>query len=182
MGPVSHQTVRLEAGNHPHAAAGMCVLELASVLSDDEFSAYPASVCPVIAAFLRCYNDLVDDRRRQDLIGCAAAVVGSRATRDVETRRARLCRRWVVEVARPGPWTHPLWTLLALRGTERNIAAATYAAFVALEGNTPGERHQAALDLVARLLAEPSGTSPQLLGEEPSLHEHRRPGEASVSR
>src|ERR1051326_9010290 len=124
MGVVSHQTVRLEAGNHPHAAAGMCVLELASVLSDDEFDAYPASVCPVIAAFLRCYNDLVDDRRRQDLIGCAAAVVGSRATRDVETRRARLCRRWVVEVARPGPWGHPFWTLLAGRGAERNINAA----------------------------------------------------------
>ena len=154
MGLISHQTVRLGAGDHPHPGAGMCVLELASVLAGDEFSAYPASVCPVIAAFLRCYNDLVDDPRRQDLIHCAAAVVGSRATQEVERRRARLCRGWVVEVARPGPWAHPAWTLLRLRRAERDIGAATYAAFVAVEGAHPGERHEAALRLVRRLLAE----------------------------
>jgi hypothetical protein len=153
MALVSHQTVRLGRGDHRDARAGMCVLELASVLAGNEFGAYPRSVCPVIAAFLRCYNDLVDDRRRQDLIPCAAAVVGSRASARLETRRARICRRWVASVARPGFWARPFWTLLAIRRRSRNEAAATYAALVALDG----ERHAAALELVDRLLAESGG-------------------------
>jgi hypothetical protein len=134
----------------------MCVLELASVLAGDTFSAYPVSVCPVIATFLRCYNDEVDDRRRRDLIPLAAAVVGSRATKRVEWRRAQMCRRWVVHVMRPGFWRHPVWTLCSLRRRNRNEAAAIYAALVALDGAYPGQRHEAALDLVSRLVAHGS--------------------------
>ena len=149
--PITHQTVRLEAGGHPSPHQGMCVLELASVLAGDQFSGYPSSVCPVIATFLRCYNDELDDRRRQDLIPYAALVVGSRASRPVERRRARECRRWVVEVARPGFWRHPFWTLFALRRRDRMQAAAIYASLVALDGDCAGQRHSAALELVSRL-------------------------------
>jgi hypothetical protein len=156
-GRVTYQTVRLEAGGHANAHEGMCVLELASVLAAEKFSAYPASVCPVIATFLRCYNDEVDDWRRQDLIPCAAMVVGSRASRRAERRRARICRRWVVEVAQPGFWRHPFWTLLALRRRHRNEAAAIYAALVALDGDYPGERHLAVLELVRRLVGAIQG-------------------------
>jgi hypothetical protein len=150
MTRVSHQTVRLGRGDHPEQASGMCVLELASVLAGDEFDAYPPSVCPVIAAFLRCYNDLVDNARRQDLIPYAAAVVGTRADKRKEAERARLCRKWVVEVARPGWLDHPSWTLLAFRSWHRHEAAALYAAFVAFEDVC--NRHRAALELVERLV------------------------------
>jgi hypothetical protein len=153
MSRVSHQTVRLEAGDHPHPGAGMCVLELASVLAGDRFSAYPRSVCPVIATFLRTYNDLVDDRLRQDLIPWAAAVVGSRGAGRVASRRARVCRRWVVEVAQPGFRHRPFWTRFALRGSHRHEAAAIYAALVARDGDWPGQRHGRALELLDRLLA-----------------------------
>ncbi len=84
----SHQTVRLAAGSHAWPAAGACVVELASMLAGEPFSAYPSCVCPVIAAFMRTYNDLIDDTRRQDLYPYASAIVGSRATKTEERKRA----------------------------------------------------------------------------------------------
>jgi hypothetical protein len=42
-------------------------MELASMLAGEPFSDQPKSVCPVVAAFLRGYNDAVDDETRQDL-------------------------------------------------------------------------------------------------------------------
>ena len=98
---VSHQTVTLARGKHASPDGGACVMELASMLAGEPFTDRPASVCPVIAAFLRSYNDAVDDRRRQDLYRYASAAVGSRASAEVTRRRAQRCldelralRRW----------------------------------------------------------------------------------------
>ena len=63
-------------------------MEMASMLAGGPFSDHPPSVCPVIGAFLRVYNDAVDDDRRQDLYGYAARVVDSRAGEDVTALRA----------------------------------------------------------------------------------------------
>ncbi|MEA2384313.1 MAG: hypothetical protein QOH72_4284 [Solirubrobacteraceae bacterium] len=98
---VSHQTVTLARGKHTSPRGGACVMELASMLAGEEFTDRPESVCPVVAAFLRGYNDAIDDRRRQDLYGHAAAAVGTRASAAVTRRRAQRCldelralRRW----------------------------------------------------------------------------------------
>ena len=64
---VSHQTVRLRRGKHASPEKGVCVMELASMLAGEPFSDRPQAVCPVIGAYLRSYNDVVDDERRQDL-------------------------------------------------------------------------------------------------------------------
>ena len=167
MTQISHQTVRLGRGDHADPESGMCVLELASVLAGDPFDAYPPSVCPVIAAFLRCYNDLLDDVRRQDLIPFAAAIVGTRADKRVEAQRARLCRRWVVEVAHPGWLDHPVWTLLAFHGWYRHEAAALYAAYVAIEDVQ--NRHRPALELVDRLVGRPELRPMQAVRPRPEL-------------
>lgn len=98
----SHQTVRLSAGRHGSPAQGVCVMELASMLAGERFSDHPRTACPVIAAFLRAYNDHVDDARRQDLLPYAAEVVGTRAIRDVTLARAELCRRFVERLEGPG--------------------------------------------------------------------------------
>jgi hypothetical protein len=66
-------------------------MELASMLAHESFSDHPRSVCPVIAEFLRTYNDTVDDDRRQDLYPYASLAVGTRGSRALERRRARLC-------------------------------------------------------------------------------------------
>lgn len=45
------------------------------MLAGEKFSDHPATVSPVIAAFLRTYNDGLDDRRRQDLHPLASLIV-----------------------------------------------------------------------------------------------------------
>lgn len=68
------------------------------MLDTGPFTDHPRSVCPVIAAFLRNYNDWVDDRRRQDLYAYAAKVVGSRTSRSVEEARTRRLMNWAAEL------------------------------------------------------------------------------------
>jgi hypothetical protein len=94
MSPTSHQTVRLARGRHQSPEQGACVMELASMLATEPFSDHPHAVCPVIAAFLRAYNDGVPDDRRQDLYEYAARVVGSASGRRVRRARARRCLLW----------------------------------------------------------------------------------------
>jgi hypothetical protein len=105
---VSHQTVTLARGKHTSPSNGACVMELASMLAGEDFSDRPASVCPVLGAFLRAYNDAVDDRRRQDLYRYASAAVGTRGSMDLTRRRARRCldelratQRWPLAVLTP---------------------------------------------------------------------------------
>src|SRR4051812_49691295 len=74
---VSHQTVRLRRGKHASPEKGVCVMELASMLAGEPFSDRPQAVCPVIGAYLRSYNDVVDDERRQDLYRYASEAIGS---------------------------------------------------------------------------------------------------------
>jgi hypothetical protein len=92
-------------------------MELASMLAGERFSDHPKSVSRVIAAFLRAYNDAVDDARRQDLYRCAAQVVGTRDSRASECARLARCERELADLqprARPkaGRWiTHALHAL-----------------------------------------------------------------------
>jgi hypothetical protein len=96
--PASHQTIRLSRGKHHSPEHGACVMELASMLAGGPFTDHPRCACPVIGAFLRSYNDWVDDRRRQDLHSYAANVVGSRASADVQAARARRLIDWAEDL------------------------------------------------------------------------------------
>lgn len=91
----THQTVRLARGRHRDARSGACVMELVSMLAGETFGDRPLTACPVIASFLRAYNDGCRSKRRQDLYGLASLAVGTRAGREVEQARLRRC----VEVA-----------------------------------------------------------------------------------
>ena len=94
MGSVNYQTIRLSKGKHRSPQDGACVMELASMLAGEQFTDHPGSVCPVIAALLRSYNDSIDDRRRQDLYAYASKVVGSRVSIAVERVRAERLTAW----------------------------------------------------------------------------------------
>jgi hypothetical protein len=100
--PASYQTVTLTRGRHCSPEEGVCVMELASMLAGEPFSDRPQSVCPVIGAFLRAYNDRLDDHWRQDLYAYAAKVVSTRSSIAVERRRARMCREWTRRTRRRG--------------------------------------------------------------------------------
>src|ERR671929_1974841 len=91
MSAPTYQTVRLARGRHASRHAGVCVMELASMLAHEPFSDRARSISPTIGAFLRTYNDGLDDARRQDLYPVAAAIVGTAGGRRVE--RGRVNRR-----------------------------------------------------------------------------------------
>jgi hypothetical protein len=150
---VTHQTVRLGKGKHASPAEGACVMELASMLGGEPFSDRPASVCPVIGGFLRAYNDRIDDERRQDLYRYAAAVVGTRASAEVERARERRCLAWA-EGMRRRRRTLRWPPLSASSSADRRLgldAAGTYAARSIRRHNE--RTHAAALELVEELIA-----------------------------
>ena len=153
----SHQTVRLSRGKHSSPAQGVCVMELASMLAGEPFSDHPRSVSPVIAGFLRTYNDGVDERRRQDLYRFAADAVGTRAPEPVEAERARIALDWAEQ---RHPQTRRLLSSLLpaaspTRCAGRGADAGTIAGRVAvkLAGRRQPHAHAAALALVDRLIA-----------------------------
>jgi hypothetical protein len=150
----NHQTIRLSKGKHASPSEGACVMELASMLAGEPFSDRPASVCPVIAGFMRAYNDRIDDERRQDLYRFAAEAVGTRAAAHVEHARERRCLDWAEEMRRQRP--RPLrWVVRGgASSVDRRLgldAAGTYAARAI---RRHGDRtHAAAIALVEELIA-----------------------------
>ena len=110
MSESSHQTVQLRHGSHPSPARGACVIELASMLAGERFSDHPRAVCPVLAGFLRSYNDLMPEEQLGELYPCAAMVVGTASSASVRRQRARRLLTWAGRparrslVLRVGPW------------------------------------------------------------------------------
>jgi hypothetical protein len=82
-------------------------MELASMLANEPFTDHPAAVCPVIASFMRAYNDSIDDSRRQDLYAYASMVVGSRTSADLQRTRAEFLTAWGQQFRR-NRWTRRL--------------------------------------------------------------------------
>ena len=101
----SHQTTRLGPGRHRGPGEVVCVMELSSMLAGERFTDRPKSVCPLIGALLRTYNDNLDDRRRQDLYRFAAEAVGTRGDYALERARAEVALEAAREAAprRPEP-------------------------------------------------------------------------------
>jgi hypothetical protein len=145
----SHQTIRLIRGRHSSPERGACVMEVASMLAEEPFSDQPRCVCPVIAEFLRTYNDRVDNDRRQDLYAYASLVVETRDGPRAERERANKCLDWWLEEAAPKrrQLRRFLWMLppsSAARDLEIAHRAARWAA------SSPAH-HGAALTLVEEL-------------------------------
>ena len=147
MTPVSHQTVALARGRHASRHAGVCVMELASMLAGEPFSDRAHSISPTIGAFLRTYNDGLDDVRRQDLYPVAAAIVGTASRRAVERERISRCLAFAREQGAGLPGRR------AALGLATPEAAGAWAARVALDIGV----HAEALSLVDELVAMSAG-------------------------
>lgn len=149
----AHQTVRLSKGKHASPTEGACVMELSSMLAGESFSDRPAAVCPVLAGFLRAYNDRIDDERRQDLYRYASAVVGTRAGAEVERMRERRCLEWAEQMRRMRP--RPLrWMARSTPAAiDRRLGLDAAGTYAARSIRRHGDRtHAAALALVDELI------------------------------
>jgi hypothetical protein len=106
--------VRLASGSHSSPSEGVCVVELASVIAEEEFSDRPGCVCPVIGAFLRGWNDRAPHTERQRLGPYAARIVGSRGSPWVTRERRDICLQWAG--AEPGRGVvRRLWSRVEMR-------------------------------------------------------------------
>jgi hypothetical protein len=122
------------------------------MLAGEQFTDHPVSVCPVIGALLRSYNDSIDDRRRQDLYAYAAKVVGSRAGLAVERARAERLTAWTHERR---PRRRSRWLIsgrLRAFGAEPPVHILAARAVQAIPAHT-GRTHAEMLALVDELLA-----------------------------
>ena len=162
MSAVSHQTIKLSKGRHTSPEVGACVMELASMLAGEPFTDQPVSVCPVIGSFLRAYNDRIDDRRRQEMYGYAAKVVGSRQPAGVTRARADRLTAWALGM-RERRWTRALLPA-RLRGIgldrQPSIDLVGLHAVRCISRLTD-ETHAAVLALIDELLAIESSTRPE---------------------
>ena len=131
------------------------------MLAGERFSDRPRCVDPVIAAFMRAFNDRLSHRDRQRLVPYASRAVGTRAGRRRRRERMRLCLQFAGGASR---------LRIALRlgvrwALHRQAGAAEYAARVAIaEG-----RVEAGFRLLDEMIggSEPAAfASPVVLGPE----------------
>ena len=163
--PVSprHQTVRLGKGRHASPRHGACVMELSSMLAGEPFDDHPRAVCPVIAGFLRGYNDLLPDGRHGELYAVAAQVVGTRSTGAVRRARARRLMTWAARDKTPPAYRHRFW--VRVRPWDLILLPAVEAA-LRME---PEQRRTAVAALLDELCA--IGTAPQAPVAAPAVTE-----------
>lgn len=106
--PIDIEKIKLYASNHTKPAtldesAQACAMEWVSVLAGEPWSDSPECACPVIAAFVRRFNDGIkdDDRRTELLRPILPLLLNTRSTRAVQERRAYLAADWAVRVVSP---------------------------------------------------------------------------------
>jgi hypothetical protein len=121
-------------------------MELASMLAGEPFSDRPRNASPVIGAFLRTYNDGLDDERRQDLYPLASLIVGSARRRAVERERASRC----LEFARGlGAGVPAGRSAVGIASAE---ASGSWAALAALASGPTAEVHEGAVAFAHELI------------------------------
>ncbi len=92
----------LAKGSHHEFADGVCIMEAVSYIADEPWSDHPSCACPVIAAFLRNWNDsLSDDERNELLRPLIPRLVGTRGGDALEQRRATMATDWLIRVYTP---------------------------------------------------------------------------------
>ena len=103
-------TVRFGSGSHsattaPTGDRDLCIMEAVSYMAGEPWSDTPACASPVVAAFLRAWNDALSDEDRDRLLPASVWVprlVGSRGDDATEERRAYLALDWIIRVYTPG--------------------------------------------------------------------------------
>jgi len=91
----------LQRNAHPNPEAGMCIMEAVAYVAGEPHSDHPACASPTISAFLRNWNDRLDDEGRQSLKPYVQRLVGSRSTDAIELQRSYMASDWLNRVVAP---------------------------------------------------------------------------------
>jgi hypothetical protein len=98
--PIDLDAVTLTVSAHKPDSQ-FCVMELTAYLANEPWSDHPLCASPIIASFLRSWNDVLDDTTRQRLKPYAARVIGTNTGPAHEETRAWLVTDWLVHVQAP---------------------------------------------------------------------------------
>jgi hypothetical protein len=93
--------ITLEAGGH-QPDSRFCVMEAVAYVAGEPWSDSPECVSPVIAAFLRSWNDSLSDDARQMLKPLIPQVIGTRTSEADEQKRAWMTTDWLARECAPG--------------------------------------------------------------------------------
>jgi hypothetical protein len=92
----------LARGSHAPSEKQMCAMEAVAYVAGEPWSDHPKCACPVIAAFMRSWNDtLPDDERNALLLPLVPRLVGTAGSTALEARRATMAADWYVASSRP---------------------------------------------------------------------------------
>jgi hypothetical protein len=100
MRTVNLDEITLSKGAHSPDSQ-FCVMELAAYIAGEKWTDHPKCVSRVIAAFLRLWNDALDDANRQMLKPYAIKAVNTAGTKKQEAERAWMATDWLVRECAP---------------------------------------------------------------------------------
>ena len=92
----------LKSGGHSEGEA-MCAMEAVAYIAGEPWSDHPQCASPVIAAFMRSWNDSLpsDAERERLLLPLIPKLVGTRGSEALEHRRSLMAADWLVRVHTP---------------------------------------------------------------------------------
>ena len=94
----------LETGAHDAPNNGLvhaCMMEAVSYVAGEPWSDHPECASPVLGAFLRSWNDSLSDEDRQMLKPLIPRLVGTKASKAVEEKRAWMATDWLARECAP---------------------------------------------------------------------------------
>ncbi|MES2156124.1 MAG: hypothetical protein V4510_13400, partial [bacterium] len=109
--------VTLLEGAHDSPSKGLCVMEAVAYIAREKHSDHPECVSPVIATFLRSWNDALDTETRQQLKALIPVVMDTAGSAEDEDRRAWMCLDWLVREYTPA------WLRLAKLDKQADLLA-----------------------------------------------------------
>src|SRR5579862_8807733 len=97
------QVTKLSKGNHkpPNGEFEACVMEATSWVAGEPWSDHPKCTCPVITAFMVAWNDALPDSERHILLPLIPHLIGTKASKALQNRRATMAADWFVRVHTP---------------------------------------------------------------------------------
>ena len=99
--------------NNPNGQFDACVMEAVAFVAGEPWSDHPECTCPIIGAFLRSWNDSLNDEDRNRLLKpMIPRLINTKATEKIESRRAWMALDWLIREFTPA------WLDLAKLKTE----------------------------------------------------------------
>jgi hypothetical protein len=99
--PLDIDTLTLSRGGHQAGDGQYCVMEAVAFIAGEPWTDHPKCASRVVGAFMRSWNDGLDDEQRQMLKPYVLRLAGTAGTPEQEDRRAFMAADWAVRTYTP---------------------------------------------------------------------------------